>query len=334
MADTQRSQNVRSRAFTLVELLMVIGIIGVLVVLLLPSVQAAREASRRATCANNLKQVGLALINVENTHGALPTGAKSQIVNQPTFGMSWWVQIIPYLEQSTVYARLDQTGPHNGWPLLHVANAQVVNGFVVPAMLCPSSSLPPLRGIGGIEAMMPSYVGISGSSRDGGFPEKRVATCCLPENRGEISAGGILISNRGIRSEEILDGLSNSLAVGECSEVATDSMGFSYRVDGGFPNGWTTGTTAIGTAPDYNPLSAPPSWNVTTIRYPPNMRDYDQPGIDDNRGANNPLISAHPAGVHGLFMDGSVRFLTNETDVWSLKLLATRDDGGPPNLSQ
>ena len=94
-------------------LLMVIGIIGVLVVLLLPSVQAAREASRRATCANNLKQVGLALINVENTHGALPTGAKSQIVNQPTFGMSWWVQIIPYLEQSTVYARLDQTGPHN-----------------------------------------------------------------------------------------------------------------------------------------------------------------------------------------------------------------------------
>ena len=85
----------RSRAFTLVELLVVIAIIGVLVALLLPAIQAAREAARRAQCSNNLKQIGLAILNYESTKKHLPPGA---LVNE---GSAWNVYLLDFIEQST-----------------------------------------------------------------------------------------------------------------------------------------------------------------------------------------------------------------------------------------
>lgn len=312
------------RGLTLIELLVAIGIIAILASLLLPAVQAARESTRRTCCANNLRQIGTALMGHEVAQKALPIGAQRSV----TFGTSWWTGILPWLDQSPLYGALDRQGPHNGSMLFHSANAKAVDGLVIPVMACPSSSIPTLYKAGNVQIMMPSYVGIAGSASDERFPEERVAACCLPERRGEISGGGVLIPNRAVELADVRDGLSNALAVGECSERMSDVQGRRYRVDGGFPNGWLAGTTAAGTPPEYNPSFSPPSWNLTTLRYPPNMRDYDKPGIDDNRGANNPLLSSHPGGVQGLLLDGSVRFIEDGIDLLALKRLATRDDGG------
>ena len=103
----------RPRAFTLVELLVVIAIIGVLVALLLPAVQAAREAARRAQCANNLVQLILATHNFEMAHGHYPTGTREKvgpIVNLPQgYHHNWLTEILPYIEQSNLQTSLDLT---------------------------------------------------------------------------------------------------------------------------------------------------------------------------------------------------------------------------------
>lgn len=311
------------RGFTLVELLVTLGIVAVLVALLLPAVQAAREASRRTVCSNNLKQVGVALLHHETSHGSLPVGARQSI----NFGLSWWVDLLPHLEQTALFEALDRRGAHCGDPLRHARNARAIDALTISTLLCPSSTLEPLHPVGNVRVMMPSYVGISGASNEDGFREQRVNVCCLPENKGQISAGGVLLANRGVWLRHVTDGLSNTLAVGECSESVMDSKGIVRRIDGGAPMGWITGTMASGTPPEYQQPMATPCWNLTTIRYAPNMRDYDRAGINQGRGANNPLVSAHPGGVCGLVLDGSVRFLTDDMELRLLKRLATRDDG-------
>ena len=96
----------RSPAFTLVELLVVIAIIGILVALLLPAIQAAREAARRTQCSSNLKQIGLAILNFESTNGALPAGStnKNTKIGGPYYS-TWTVDILPHLEQTSLYDR-------------------------------------------------------------------------------------------------------------------------------------------------------------------------------------------------------------------------------------
>ena len=315
------SRKTRS-AFTLVELLVVVAIVGVLLALMLPAIQAAREASRRSSCQSNLKQIGIALLNYEATYQVLPIGAQRNV----TFGTSWWVGIAAYLEESAVMDQFDSSGPHCGSVWLHPTNGRLVDELRIEILACPSSSLPPLKRVNSFQLMMPSYVGIAGAARDDDFSETRVSACCLPENRGEISAGGVLIPNRAVRLRQVVDGTSKTLAVGEASDSIQGSDGKEYRIDGGFPMGWIAGTTATGTPPDYNIGFSPPSWNITTLRYGQNTRNYDLPGIDENRGANNPLVSPHPGGVCGLFADVSVHFLVDAIDILQLKRLSTRDD--------
>ncbi len=322
---------IKRRAFTLVELLVVIAIIGVLVSLLLPAVQAARESARRATCQNNLKQIGLGLINFEGTHKAFPVG--SRVNNSGGFyslGLSWWVDLLPQIEEKSLHDNLDLFSPNNGWLIFNSTNAQALDGKTISVMFCPSSPVPALYPTGAsTTVMMPSYVGIAGATNDDSFSESRTSVCCVPRNDGEIAAGGLLVPNAAIRRKTILDGLTLTLAVGECSDYAFDASGNKYRLDGGFNAGFITGTAGLGTPPNYFPsIIAPPAWNITTIRYSPNMRDYSQPGLADVHGANNPLTSAHLGGVNSLYADGAVHFTTNAIDVRTLKCLATRDDGG------
>ena len=317
-----------SFGFTLVELLVTLTIIGLLITLLLPAIQSAREVARNATCQNNLKQVGLALAGYEESRRNLPTGASHQRASGsffPTFGPSWWVLLLPYLEQSEIHSQFDFDGAHNGWVLLNPRNGQLIDGVRIDAMICPSSPLDTLMNVGSFQVMMPSYVGVSGATSDESFPESRQNRCCFPLMDGLTSSGGVLISNRQVNLKEVTDGLSHTIVVGEASDVTYNSYGNAIRIDGGFRSGWILGTTTVGTPPKQ--LAPTPSWNIVSVRYPVNSREYELPGVNSDHGPNNPFVSAHVNGVNCLFLDGGVRFLSTDTSISALKSLATRDDG-------
>jgi prepilin-type processing-associated H-X9-DG protein len=324
LIDRGRTTDQGSRtAFTIVELLAVITIIGVMSALLMPAVQAAREASRRSTCGGHLRQIGVALANYESARKSLPMGARASGI----VGLSFWPALWSYMDQQTITSQLDSSSlSADAW-----GSNYVVNNVVIDDMLCPSSPLQPLKNVIGQQVLMPHYVGVSGASAAGGFPELRSSACCVPDGKsGDISAGGVLVPNKIILTKWISDGLSKTLAISECSDYAVDSAGFQRRIDGGMPDGCLAGAGDFGTPPAYGvsgSYSPKQVWNITTIRYPPDMRDYTKPGIKDDHGPNNPLVSAHPGGVNGVMVDGAVRFFSDSTDVWLLKQLATRDDG-------
>ncbi len=135
------------RGFTLIELLVVIAIISVLMALLLPAVQAAREAARRLQCTNNLMQLGIAAKSYENAHETLPSGVVNPtgpIVDAPAgYHFSWIVQLLPYLDQRPVYNHIDFRvgvyGPENG----------TSRGVLLRTLLCPSSTGPERMGRAG-----------------------------------------------------------------------------------------------------------------------------------------------------------------------------------------
>jgi len=178
----------RKRGFTLVELLVVIAIIGVLVALLLPAVQAAREAARRMQCSNHLKQVGLALQNYHDVFQSLPYGARARCVSTTTantcttknmtqgYGPSWLMSILPFCEQKPLSDLLEasQTGIAANAGQWAVTMTQAI-GFAgfhahnqkIAWMLCPSSPLPQMELLQGKKApncVVPSYVGIAGAT--------------------------------------------------------------------------------------------------------------------------------------------------------------------------
>ena len=329
------NHRVSTSAFSLVELLVVIGIIGLLVALLMPAIQSGREASRRSSCTNNLRQVGIALTNYESAIRKLPVGASNHLVRNlpaPTFGFSWWVGVAMYAEDDRLVAELDRrkTSPHIGWVAIHGGNGRLINNFAPNWWFCPSSELPQLWVAGQSMVACPSYVGIAGATHDEEFSEDRVTPCCeVDADAGQISAGGSLVSNRAIRLKEVSDGLSKTMAIGEATGYLQTNEDVDHRIDGAFPLGWLAGTRAQGTPPDYRYLGGthPSSWNMTTIRYPPNIHEYYLPGIFNDHGANNPLLSPHPGGVNALNLDGSVVMVHDDVELRVLKQLATRDDG-------
>lgn len=316
------------RAFTLIELLVAISIIALLIALLLPAIMQAREAARRTQCRNNLKQIGLALHNYHAAHKSFPIGARSQ----SGFGPSWFVGILPFIDQANLYQQFDHGSIQNGFPIFPWAiNGPLLDGVIIQVLRCPSSPLGETHPMGFNRHMQPSYVGISGASNEDGFSAKRVSFCCAPISPpdGILSADGILVPNSNIKERDIKDGTSNTIVVGEASNFVLDNNGNKQHVGGAFPYSWITGTSGEGTPPNYEPnnLSFPAaSYNITTIRYSPNS-SYDQPGVRNNHGPNNPLASAHEGGVMILLADGSSRFISENISLITLKQLAVRDDG-------
>jgi prepilin-type N-terminal cleavage/methylation domain-containing protein len=318
--------------FTLVELLVVVAIIGVMIGLLLPAIQAAREASRRAWCQNNLRQIGLAILNCEQAQEKLPVGARCFVVPGfagSSYGMSWWVEIFPYFEQSAVSSRLDKKSINHGLTLVSAQNSQVADGVEIDVMFCPSSPLPHLRYVGNVQLGLPAYVGIAGADSDAEFTETRLNDVSW---EGRISGGGLLVPNTPILLKDISDGTTSTLIVGETSDYAYDNQGRAYRIDGGHALSWLAGTKPKGTPPEFgidlSPGTVKIAYNITTIRYGVNESRYVLPGIADDHGPNNPLRSAHPGGVNALLASGAVTELADELDLLVLKQLATRDEGG------
>ncbi|MBW3541858.1 MAG: DUF1559 domain-containing protein [Planctomycetes bacterium] len=316
------------RGFTLIELLVVIAIIAILIALLLPAVQQAREAARRSSCKNNLKQIGLALHNYHEVYGTFPLGSyRSQVGG---WGPSWYVGLLPYIDQQNIFTRFDFHGASPGWTHQNVNNRNLVNGIVIPVMLCPSSPLPALHDAGASMVTMAHYVGITGAM-DGPRPDfvetrqRNCCSCCDNAWSGVISFGGMLLPNETKGLKDATDGPSNVMMVAEGSNWGIDNSGAKRRMDHSYPHGWLMGTSSAGTGTGY---WGERPFNLMTVRYAPGDNRWNLPGVAQNKGSNNHLISAHVGGIHALMGDGRVLFLSNNIHMVTLKRLATRDDGG------
>ncbi len=316
-----------SYGFTLVELLVVIAIIGVLIALLLPAVQQAREAARRMQCTNNLKQIGLALHNHHDTYGAFPAGAANAEAQNNGYGPSFFIYLLPFLEQNSLYDQTDRAS--SGWN--NATNRTLYQDLVLDFVICPSnpaSELFPAGTAGNRAATSAQYVGLTGAVEDSNFTENRNRQCCNccggSNSNGIIASGGVLVPNEELGMAAVVDGTSNTGIVSEWANFVEDSSGTKYRVDSrhyigmGTDRGWTV---------DSGTGNYRRAFSVTTIRWPINHNDYTLPGVHENHGANNGLHSAHPGGVNFLLTDGSVRFLPETINMTTLKRLVTRDDG-------
>jgi len=304
------------RAFTLIELLVVIAIIAVLIALLLPAVQQAREAARRSQCKNNLKQIGLALHNYHDTYNTFPPGSVCGVHETTP-----WTSILPYAEQSNVYNQIDFNTPAWGCLACFPAggvNGPLLNGVKPPYMLCPSSILPSMSD-NGLNLVIPHYVFIAGATDLD--PQAAQAG-----SSGLASIGGTFFQNSRIGFRDMTDGSSNTIVIGEQSDYAKDLSGGNLDPrSGGVSSGaWIGDPSATYWGTD---TWATRCFQRTTIRYNLSTRDGELEGASREGGCNTLLLSAHTGGIHVLLGDGSVRFLSNNANMDTVKSLALRADG-------
>ena len=333
------------RGFTLIELLVVIAIIAILVALLLPAVQQAREAARRTQCKNNLKQIGLALHNYHDNFNGFPIGSRNSVwgTSSSYFGMSWWVGLLPYLELGALSDQLTMNGRHPGSmaPTAQEGyniNAPLVNGLEIQAMRCPSSPVPLLRRPNDHDVVCPHYTGVAGATNDGAGGNFNANNCdrfwrveaSNGSAHGVMTAGGVLVPLRSIKMRDITDGSSNTLVVGEQSDFGRNAANAPVEINN--RQGFLCGTVQYSpTQGDCNTPTLALVFNTTALRYAINTKLTTLEGIaasaSSNSSMNNGLFSPHKGGAQVVFADGSVRFLSENMNLRTLKCLATRDDG-------
>jgi prepilin-type N-terminal cleavage/methylation domain-containing protein len=303
----------RRRAFTLIELLVVISIIAILIGLLLPAVQKVREAGSRAQCANNLKQIGLALHMHHNDKKKLPPSRLSDM------HATWAVLILPYIEQDVLYKQW------NVWPPAAVATTYydqtpVALTTCVPIYFCPSRRTPPLVSVSGDvdDDLNPPLNG--GQHTPGALGDYGACTgtdnCdgadCVGAINGAFRVG---IDQNGktvgaVAFNQITDGLSNTFFVGE-KHVQMNTFGI------GIPQGWD-GSIYNG---DY--------WMYSTRSAGPNYYLARSPN-DALTAPPSPAFGSWHSGVCQFVMgDGSVRPIFTSIDPNILALLANIADGQP-----
>lgn len=334
------SMGTRGRAFTLVELLVVITIIGVLIALLLPAVQSAREAARRGQCANNMKQIGLALHNYHDAFRAFPIGSQIGSSNQ-SYAKNWRVATLPFLEEAALYEQLNhKTGSfwaHTGFTGNTVLYAARPKGF-----LCPSSLFDPINpGALGYShyppnttdysqcSMVMDYVGISGATPD---PLGRTGVCTgdvLASSSSSCSTG-MMVPDLSRDMAECTDGTSNTVVVAEQSGQVNATERSANAL--GAWHGWANVNRTTWNAGTSLPLASAGFWytaGTTTVRYVPNAfwSSGAPTPANSSMSANTVLNSYHPGGLHLLLTDGSVRFASETILMDTLRQLCVRDDG-------
>jgi prepilin-type N-terminal cleavage/methylation domain-containing protein len=328
------------RGFTLVELLVVIAIIGVLVALLLPAVQAAREAARRMSCSNNVKNLVLAMHNYADQNKQFPIGARSV---GSSYGQGWPIGIAPFIEQGNLYNAWNHTSGYNGTTNLALISPNN-QALIIPIFRCPSSPLKKTT-TGTSKIMHGSYVGIAGctnsaSAASGSFTIAVTGQDArLANGEGLIASNGMLYPDSQTSFGDLSgDGTSNTLFIAEQSDFmfTQPSGGAKTNVEcyadkdlgyfaGCSMSGSPTGTTSPGT------------WSgqvaaITTVRHPINYKNSASAQGNADGGYNIGIQSAHGGGSMAGWGDGRVTYLNENMDGTMLFRAAQRDDGQPLTL--
>jgi len=316
----------KGKAFTLVELLVVIAIIGILIALLLPAVQAAREAARRSECSNNLKQYGLGLHNYHDVYRQFPTAGANW--GNPQIG--WQVQVLPFMEQQALWDQAKQGDalgiPYQDVPIPLPDNPNAVARLhQVPYARCPSDPSPPRDA----NWAQTAYSGSLGSqlipSADGNCQPYTTPNVHYESPGGDAGHGNITFGDNthlsgmfarvgcNIAMKDVADGTSNTIHVGEILQECHDHGGGWWNYNG-------MGNAHASTSVPINEMTTCP--RVTNPTFPACTPQT-------NWNLSWGFRSKHPGGAQFLFVDGSAHFLSETIDYATYQYLGGRRDGHP-----
>lgn len=307
--------------FTLIELLVVIAVITVLLALLLPAVQQARETARRLQCKNNLKQIGLALHNYHETHGLFPPGAitttfdpspsipwwnawddAQQAPGDGFHGTSWLLQVLPYVDQSSVF---------NKWDFrTNVLGNGDLAAMNIPLLYCPTrrndASDEQSIMFNGNTTGGTDYGGCfgGGNSVGDGLPHQIHHVDSSIENKSVYPERGVFFANSSTKFRDITDGTSSTLLIGEMQRITDNTKVWLNSQDG-----WAVGGLATLFDTDMNPSH------------------LTNGGL--NSGWMQHAGSVHEGGAHFCLCDGSVRFISESIDTTLYQQLGSRGEGEP-----
>jgi prepilin-type N-terminal cleavage/methylation domain-containing protein len=348
------------RGFTLIELLVVIAIIAILIGLLLPAVQKVREAAARSKCQNNLKQFGVALHGYQSALGSFPPGnTATQTVAMPANGCysgpesgtgafngpPWSVLILPYIEQTAIFSQL-KIAPADRFPRFYNhnpastnasanANFAVVKDAVISIFKCPSDAGRPqwMLTSNAFDAnprpphnTIPNYLGSMGGgdpplgSPVRGVPIGNDVACISNSSTGGVYApttfrNGLLGLNTKVKPESASDGLSNTVLVAESYYYHLEYLRTWWHTGSFNDNRFHNPGMLVGAA---EPINGAKQLND---QYP------STPGFIPNQAAQRIYSSYHTGGAQVCLGDGSVRFLSDNTNLTTLKNLGAMNDG-------
>ncbi len=329
-------------AFTLVELLVVITIIGILIALLLPAVQSAREAAHKVQCANNCKQLGLALHEYHTSYGKFPPSSvwrvngnldvsKVDTLNNPNLAENWVILVLPQLEQTTLFKSFDLTKPISGSGSAANVAARATQ---LAMMLCPSDTYNRKPFMGSADSatnqMGDNWArGNYGTNGGEGYQSFTYAPYYYANAAGPVwwqysIARGVMGANTSCRIEDIRDGTSNTILMGEirAGVVPFDARGI-WAMSGSCPSAlWGCGFVSDDYGPNCNAANADDpmgcSHIYTAVGGAVPLAQLGMPcSYSDSPNWQQTARSMHSGGVNVCMCDGSVRFIFDQIQVSS-----------------